>query len=65
MHFQIIPKFKAALVKFDEAYPYGEKHDEFKKVATETISQLDLLIGEVNIAGRVIVYMCISKYCVV
>ncbi len=48
---QIVPKFKAALVKFDDAYPYGEKHDEFKKVAQQTISQTDLLVAEVNVAG--------------
>ena len=51
---QLIPKFKAALIKFDESYPYGDKHDEFKKVAEATISQKDLLLGEVNIAGEIL-----------
>ncbi len=49
--FQLIPRFKAALIKFDEMYPYGDKHDEFKKVAEAGMSQPDLLIGEVNVAG--------------
>jgi len=48
---QLVPKFKAALVKFDEMYPYGDKHKEFKKLAEAAISQPDLLVGEVNIAG--------------
>merc|ERR1711976_21012 len=47
---KIISKFKATLVKFDEMYPYGEKHDEFKKVAKDSTSQPDLLIAEVNVA---------------
>ena len=50
---QIIPKFKAVVVKFDEAYPYGEKHDAFKKVAEDVIGQDNLLIAEVNIAGKI------------
>jgi len=46
---KLITKFKAALVKFDKAYPYGSKHDEFKKVVEACVSQSDLLIAEVNI----------------
>merc|ERR1711976_787172 len=47
---KIISKFKATLVKFDEMYPYGEKHDEFKKVAKDSTSQPELLIAEINVA---------------
>lgn len=48
---QIVPKFTAALVKFDEAYPYGEKQDEFKKVAESSATQKELIVGEVNVLG--------------
>ncbi|XP_064612893.1 endoplasmic reticulum resident protein 29-like [Liolophura sinensis] len=47
---KIINRHKVVLVKFDETYPYGDKQDAFKKVASSTISQPDLIIGEVQIA---------------
>jgi len=47
---QIISRFQVALVKFDESYPYGEKHDVWKQLADATLSQENLLLGEVNIA---------------
>jgi len=46
---KVVPKFKATVVKFDVAYPYGEKHDEFGKVADATRGVQDLLIAEVNV----------------
>jgi len=46
---QIVTKFGAALIKFDVAYPYGEKHDEFGKVADATRGVMDLLVAEVNV----------------
>jgi len=46
---KIVPKFRASLVKYDVAYPYGEKHDEFAKVAVATRGVPDLLIAEVNV----------------
>lgn len=46
---QVVSKFKAALIKFDVAYPYGEKHDEFGKTAEATRGVLDLIVAEVNV----------------
>ncbi|GLH05240.1 hypothetical protein R5R35_010487 [Gryllus longicercus] len=46
---KIISKFKAAVIKFDVAYPYGAKHDEFAKVAETTYSIPELLVGEVGV----------------
>lgn len=47
--FQVVSKFKATLVKFDVAYPYGEKHDEFGKVADATRGVGDFLVAEINV----------------
>ena len=44
-------------MKFDETYPYGEKQDVFKEVAKDTISQTDVLVADVQIAG------CVKKSC--
>ncbi|XP_058790407.1 endoplasmic reticulum resident protein 29 [Phymastichus coffea] len=46
---KIIPKFKAAVVKFDVAFPYGEKHEEFGKIAAATKDAVDLIVGEVGV----------------
>ncbi|XP_014229298.1 endoplasmic reticulum resident protein 29 [Trichogramma pretiosum] len=46
---KVVPKFKAAVVKFDVAFPYGEKHEEFSKVAITMKDQLDLLVAEVGV----------------
>ncbi|PNF20912.1 hypothetical protein B7P43_G11186 [Cryptotermes secundus] len=46
---KVISKFKAAAIKFDVAYPYGTKHDEFAKVAEAAHTVPDLLVGEVGV----------------
>lgn len=48
---KILEKFPTTLVKFDLAFPYGKKHDEFAKFALE-ISEMnvnDLIVGAVGI----------------
>jgi len=49
---KILNKFQAVLIKFDKAYPYGDKHDEFKKVAETAVSQAELLVAEVSVQGK-------------
>lgn len=51
LFFQMISKFKASLVKFDITYPYGEKEDEYGKVAESAHFSPDLLISEVGVQG--------------
>ena len=46
---KIISKFRASLVKFDVAYPYGDEHEEFAKVAKDAAEVEDLFVGEVGI----------------
>ncbi|CAG2055073.1 unnamed protein product [Timema podura] len=46
---KVISKFKAAAVKFDVAYPYGQKHEEYGKLAEAASNIPDLLIGEVGV----------------
>lgn len=46
---KMLKHFRVSLVKFDVAYPYGEKHDEFAKVAVDGAEVDDLMVAEVGI----------------
>lgn len=46
---KIINKFEASLVKFDVAFPYGDKHDAFVALAKESRDVSDLLFAEVGV----------------
>lgn len=46
---KIVPRFEAALVKFDVAYPYGDKHDIFAKVAEEIIDNKNFILAQVPV----------------
>jgi len=46
---KLIGKFSASLVKIDQAYPYGDKHEEFAKVAKEASAIDNLFVGEVGV----------------
>lgn len=37
------------MVKFDVAFPYGDKHDAYASVATDTKNTEDLLMAEVGV----------------
>jgi len=46
---KIVDKFRASLVKFDVAFPYGDKQDQFAKVAESVADVPDLLAAEVGV----------------
>ena len=43
---KLLSKFKVSVVKFDVAYPYGDKHDEFAKFSTSAAELEDLFVGK-------------------
>lgn len=51
---KVIGKFSTVLVKFDIAFPYGKKHDEYAKFATE--------IGQSDINDMVVCVVGIKNY---
>ena len=46
---KVVKRFGATLVKFDTAYAYGDKHEEFGKVAKDLAEIEDVLTAEVGI----------------
>ena len=46
---KMVNAFPVSLVKFDVAYPYGDKHDEFAKISEEAAELPNMFIGEVGI----------------
>jgi endoplasmic reticulum protein 29 len=46
---KITSKFEASLVKFDVAFPYGDKHDTFVALAKDAKDVEDLLVAEVGV----------------
>lgn len=46
---KVLSRFPVALVKFDTAFPYGEKHDEYGRFAKEqNVLVKDLIIADVH-----------------
>lgn len=46
---KVVSKFKAAVVKIDVAYPYGDKHEQFGKMSAALSSNPDILVAEVGV----------------
>lgn len=46
---KITSKFDASLIKFDVAFPYGDKHDAFVTIAKEAKDVDELLVAEVGV----------------
>jgi len=46
---KVLSKFPVSLIKFDIAYPYGDRHDQFAQVAKDAANIPDLFVGEVGI----------------
>ena len=43
---KLLGKFRVSVIKFDVAYPYGDKHDEFAKFSTSAAELEDLFVGK-------------------
>lgn len=46
---KLIDRFSFSVVKFDSAYPYGDKHDAFSALAKDLTEVKDVLVGQVGI----------------
>ena len=57
---KMVNAFPVSLVKFDVAYPYGDKHDEFAKISEEAAELPNVFIGEVGIKDYGDKVLCVS-----
>ncbi|KAJ8910507.1 hypothetical protein NQ315_012354 [Exocentrus adspersus] len=46
---KVLPQFEVTLLKFDDAYPYGDKHNAFVNVASEIADNKNIIVGQVGI----------------
>lgn len=46
---KILPRFEVTLLKFDDSYPFGEKHNTFTKVAADITENKNIIVGQVGI----------------
>lgn len=46
---KVLPKYEALLVKFDVAYPYGDKHDTYTKFVEELSTNEEIIVGEIGV----------------
>lgn len=46
---KILPKFETILLKFDDSYPFGEKHNTFTQVAADIAENKNIIVGQVGI----------------
>lgn len=46
---KVLPRFDVTLLKFDDSYPYGDKHNTFTKVAADITDNSNIILGQVGI----------------
>jgi len=46
---KVVSKFKVSVVKFDVAYPYGDKHEQYEKLSEALAFNPDILVATVGV----------------
>ncbi|XP_018563113.1 endoplasmic reticulum resident protein 29 [Anoplophora glabripennis] len=46
---KVLPRFEVTLLKFDDSYPYGDKHNTFTEVAADIADNSNIILGQVGI----------------